>query len=403
MPLPDGVDAIWPFPPNWVRPVAERREYQTDILGSRDRTEQRRALRGKPRAALEYRVTVDRDQARRLDRMLWSLQPYTLLVPLWPRGCRLSADAALAATVLVLDRPFPGDTRVGDPLIIAPGDDTPEAATLAGISADRQTLTLADPLDLSWSAGARVYPAWPCVMPSDIRGRRRTAQVLELPLRFERLVDTRPAGAAYGAPDLEVGGVEVLLREVNWAGGLDATYDWPATLVDSGIGPQFREVLGRFAPHTLAGEVVCEGRAAVDWWQGFFDRHKGRLGQFLVPTRIDPLPLVAPTLGGIDFELADGDVGRYLPPPEVFTHLLVRKQDGSRALYEIDTITADLGADVTRITTLDPWDEAYGPEEALGTQFVMTARLASDALEITWLTDGVATFTLALAAAERIA
>ncbi|MFW6021504.1 MAG: hypothetical protein ACOCPR_05400, partial [Guyparkeria sp.] len=129
---------------------------------------------------------------------------------------------------------------------------------------------------------------------------------------------------------------------------------------------------------------------------------RGRRGQFLTASRVDPLPLQAPTQSGIDFEVQGADLGRYAPHEDVVTHLLVRKSDGSVGLYEIDTIAPDFEDDVTRITTLDPWDGSEGPWQAASTWLVWQAHLASDTLELRWHSAEVATFTLAVTATERI-
>lgn len=402
MPLPTGVDAIWPFAHNWRRPLELRREYRTDILYSRDRTPQRRALRSKPRETLEQYLTLAGREAMALNQYLAVLQPYTLLVPLWPRICRLIAEAAETTDTLTLDRPFPGDTRLGDHLVLMRAGEEPEAATLAAISGDRQMLTLADPLAATWAAGAAVYPAWVAVVPEAAGVMRRSAEVLEGAIAFRRRVDSRPAAAPYGAPELEVDGLEVLLRRVNWRQGLDTPFEWLPEIVDGQVGPFAAEVLGRYSPLAMSADVTCESRDELDWWLGFFDRMRGRRGQFLTASHVDPLPLQEPTVGGVDFEVKGADLGRYAPYQDVVTHLQVRKPGGAIGHYRIDTITPDFTDDVTRITTLDPWDEIYGPWEANSTWLVLQAHLGSDTLHQRWHSAEVCEFTLAITATERL-
>lgn len=400
MPLPDGVDAIFSYPPNWQAAPEQRREYRTDLLVSRDRTPQRRALRAKPRETLTYSLTLTERRALSCQQFLSVLQPFTLLVPVWPRVCRLSAEATTAT--LSLDRPFPADTRVGDHLVLMRDGVEAEAATLTALSTDRRTLTLeADPAT-AWPAGSAVYPAWACLISGNISARRRTATVLELSVQALRRVDSRPPATPHGDPELEVGDREVLLKRINWRSALDTPFEWSPEIIDAEVGPMATEVPGRYSPLSLSGEVLCRNRDEVDWWLGFFDRHKGRRGQFLTASRVDPLPLQAPTQSGIDFEVRGVDLGRYAPHEDVVTHLLVRKSDGSVGLYEIDAITPDSEDDVTRITTLNAWDGSEGPWQAAGTWLVWQAHLASDALELRWHSAEVAEFTLAVAATERI-
>lgn len=402
MPLPPGVDAVWPFPHNWRRPLELRREFRTDVLTSRDRTPQRRALRAKPREVLEQHLTLAGREALACQQFLAVLQPRTLLVPVWPRICRLAATAGEGVATLSLDRPFPPDTRVGDQLVLMRAGAEPEAATLEAISGGRRTLTLAEGLAASWPAGAAVYPAWVAVVPEAAALRRRSAQVLEGAVQFQRWVDSRPPAAPYGAPELAVGGVEVLLRRINWALGLDTPFEWLPALIDSQVGPFATEILGRYSPLALSADVLCATREELDWWQGFFDRLRGRRGQFLTASHVDPLPLQAPTGGGVQFEVKGADLGRYAPHQDVMTHLQVRKPGGAYGHYRIGTMTPDFDADVTRITTLDPWDESYGPWQAASTWLAFQAHLASDTLHQRWHSAEVCEFTLAVTATERL-
>tara|TARA_R110001583_G_scaffold78204_1_gene212186 strand:- start:558 stop:1769 length:1212 start_codon:yes stop_codon:yes gene_type:complete len=402
MPLPEGVAAIFPFSPNWRTPPEQRREYLTDILYSRDRTPQRRALRSKPRETLTVSLTLAGREALACQQFLSRLQPYTVLVPLWPRVCRLSSLAGVGSTTLVLDRPFPVDIRVADHLVLMRPGLEAEAAMLTAISANRRTLTLDAELAAAWPAGSAVYPAWQCLVPDSVSARRPSAGVLELALQVQRRIDAQPPAAPYGEPEKEVDGLEVLLKRINWRDGLDATFDWTPQLIDNQVGPIATEILGRYSPLAMSAEVLCQSRSEIDEWLGFFDRLRGRRGQFLTSSHIDPLPLQAPTVGGYDFELRGVDLGRWAPHEDVVTHLMVRKPGGGIGIYAIDSFTTDFNADVTRITTVDAWDESYGPWEATGTWLVLQAHLSADALTLRWHSAEVAGFTLAITATERL-
>lgn len=399
MALPESVAAIFPFAPNWSAAPEYRREYLTDVLYSRDRTPQRRALRAKPREMLSYTLTAAGREALAVQQFLSVLQPYPLLVPLWPRVCRLAGEAS--DTTLPLDRPFPADMREGDAVVLMREGEEPEAASIEAFSSDRKTLTLDTALAATWPSGSAVYPAWVARLSGGLSARRLTASVMEASVQVEREVDRRPPATPYGSPELEVGGLEVLLKRINWRDAVRTPFDWVAQLVDAEVGPRAAEITGRYSPLSLSADVLCRSREEADWWLGFLDRHKGRRGQFLAPAHVDPLPLQAAT-GSAAFEVRGADLGHYAPHEDVVTHLLVRKPGGGIGLYAIDTITPDFEDDVTRITTLDAWDEDYGPEAASSTWLVWQARLGSDAFELRWHTAEVAEFTLAITATERL-
>lgn len=76
---------LFPFPPNWTRPVIERLAWLTDVMASRANVEQRARLRARPRRSYEYRIlTRDNQERIRLHNRLtaWQGRPYAL--PVWP-------------------------------------------------------------------------------------------------------------------------------------------------------------------------------------------------------------------------------------------------------------------------------------------------------------------------------
>lgn len=92
--MSDAETVIFDFPPDWSGGVSETLAHQTDILQSRDGTEQRRSLRTKPRAGMEYTVSVRGDDINRLDGALWAGQASAVKVPFWPGKVSLSSAAS---------------------------------------------------------------------------------------------------------------------------------------------------------------------------------------------------------------------------------------------------------------------------------------------------------------------
>ena len=58
---------ILDFLPNWRNGVTETREYLTDIMTAYDQTEQRAALRDKPRNTMAYTLLLHKTDASRFD------------------------------------------------------------------------------------------------------------------------------------------------------------------------------------------------------------------------------------------------------------------------------------------------------------------------------------------------
>lgn len=400
MSLPTGVAAIFPFAPDWSKRVEQVLEYQTDILRSRNRTGQWRALRSKPREQLGYTLLLDGDEAAAFDYRLWSIQARPWLLPLWPHRRLLSVAAIQGGQTLQLDGPLYAAVRPGDDLLLLADGQEPEAAVLDSLSGDRRTLTLTAPLATGWPARSALYPAWQALLTGPVRAAKLSDRVLRAMVRFHRLVDPRPPALPPAAAELELDGLEVLLRQPNWAQGMNLDYDWQPELQDGKTGPIAHLTPAGQPPRSRTGTVLCDGRDEVAWWQGFFDRCRGRQQPFLMPTWQGDLLLQPPLSPGADFEVAGTDLGRFMPANPVHPWLMLRRHDGTLGFYRVDTIAPDFGLGVTTITTSDPWDQPYSPWSCSQICFVTACHLASDTLTISWISDEVAELTLAVTTEE---
>lgn len=398
MTLPAGVAAVWPFPPDWSRPIKQGREFKTDILISRDGTEQRLSQRAKPREMLGYQVLIDGGDSADFAYQLWALQPHVMMMPLWPRRRRLTAAVNMDSTTLVLDKPAGADIRNGDEWILFSATDY-EVVTIVSTSVDRKTLNLSSGLTKDWPIYSAIYPAWRVQFDADIRSSKLTSSVMRAPLQFRRLVDDRAQGAWDASADQTLGSLEVLTRQFNWARPMQIEHNWLPQFIDAGIGPFSSETDGDIPKPIYKGELLLEGRDEIDWWLAFFDRVRGRQVPFLMPTWQDDLQLQQP-ISASDFEVPGTALGLYQMDSPIHTHIMLRKKNGSLAFFTVQSIAPDGGYGITTITTDEAWDETYGTEECPFSCFMMTVRLASDALEVEWITDEVAKVTLAVQTVE---
>ncbi|QSR34760.1 hypothetical protein CFI10_07080 [Marinobacterium iners] len=402
MPLPNNVAAIFPYPANWTSPLIEGRDYKTDVMRSRDGTEQRRALRSKPRKNVSFEVLLEGRDAANFDYLMTALQPHVLLLPMWQRSHRLAVAVSAGGNTLQLTQPVSYERRSGDYLVLHRNGEEPEAQQIETVAADRLSVTLVDTLESNWPAFTSVYPAELAQLRSRFTGRRLTSGLLRAGLDFSCLVDSRAPGTSSLTADLVISDLEVLIRPVNWGSTPEIGYNWAPVMVDAELGPSAYETDGDVAIRTRKGEVLTESRDEVDWWLAFFDRCRGRQRPFLMPTWFD-LHLQTPVTPGAIFEVPGTELGMYLSSDPVHTHLMVRKRDRSLAFFEITALTANLNDGVTVITTTESWGEAYAPWECVQASLVTVCRLASDRLEVEWITDEVAKCAIAVQIVEDVA
>jgi hypothetical protein len=399
MTLPQGVLAVFPFGPDWTEPVEESFAYKTNVLRSRDMTGQWRGLRSKPREQVSYTALLGEDEAASFDYRFGRLQPYTWMVPQWARRRFLAANANAGTNTLVLDGTVSYHAREGDEYILMLDDAEPEVVTVDSISVDRLTLTLTDTLNNNWPSRTKVYPAWRAQVAGELEAEWISSDVMRSPVSFRRLVDSRAPEASSLTAEASLNSLEVLIRPVDWSQPINVTYDWTPDFIDAEVGPFESVVRGLISRRMRKGEVLCESRDDVDWWLAFLARRRGQQVPFIMPTWLGDLQLQNP-VSAFDFEVSGTDLGRFAPAAGIYTHLMVRKKDGNLAFFEVAAISADFGLGVSIVTTVEPWDESYGPWECSQVSFVTVCHLASDGFTVSWITDEVARINLAVMAEE---
>ncbi|SIQ31038.1 hypothetical protein [Marinobacterium stanieri] len=401
MPLPENIAAIFPYPASWTDSITEGREYKTDIMRSRDGKEQRRALRSKPRKSLSFDVLLEGTEASNFDYLMTGLQPHRWLLPMWQRPRRLTTAVSAGGNTLQFAAPVSYELRSGDYLVLHREGAEPEAQQVDTVSGDRLSVTLTDVLEADWPAHSHVYPTEAAQLHKGNSGRYITSGVLRANMNFNCLVDARAPVEPELTFDLMIGALEVLTHPINWVNSLDVGYDWEPVLIDADIGPTAYETDGDLASQTRKCEVLTETSDEVDWWFAFFDRCRGRQVPFLMPTWVD-LGLEAPASPGATFEVPGTALGLYLLDNPTYTHLMLRLHSGNQAYYEIQAVAPDFELGVTVITTAESWGEAYNPWECVQACLVNTCRLASDRMEISWVTDEVAKITFAVKTVEDV-
>ena len=73
---------ILDFLPNWRNGVTETREYLTNIMTAYDQTEQRAALRDKPRCDMAYSLLMTGQDASRFDWIMSTSQAQPMATPI---------------------------------------------------------------------------------------------------------------------------------------------------------------------------------------------------------------------------------------------------------------------------------------------------------------------------------
>lgn len=382
---------ILDFLPNWKSGLTENHEYLTDIMVAHDMTEQRAALRSKPRCTMQAAYLLHGADASRFDMVLAAGQAQVLLMPYWPAPSHLAAAAANGATTITLDKAPPVWVVPGAFLAMIYAGKSSLAVKVKTVAGKTIELEDTDPVRGKWPTGALVYPTWEVRVPDSIPAKRHTPTVTEVSMTIARQVSGDAEPVAAKTPDMLYNGVEVLTRDINWRDGQDVEMAWLTDLVDGQRGRRTYEVRARAQQRTSGGSVLIKSAEEAEWWQAFFARQMGRRGTFYAPTRARDLPLVAsPDPARSAFAIPGTEFYQLMQPGvTMFTHMMIRLQNGNYSLHKISNLEVDFAADVTYIKSTDQWQQPYGPEKGLTKYLASKCRLAADTLTINWRTTNI--------------
>ena len=177
---------MWPFVPDWSQSIQERLEWATDIMTSSSGAEQRRALRISPKRSFTARFLTHQNERTHFDLVIAGSGSSEWSLPLWTEMQLLSTDTPAGTTEIICDT-ADREFRPGMMLIIRGGDVADvfsiETAAIDLVLPDR--LKLQRPLQNTWPAGARLYPAVSGRIMQQPSVERVTDQTMTTSITFE--------------------------------------------------------------------------------------------------------------------------------------------------------------------------------------------------------------------------
>lgn len=387
---------VWPFPPNWQSSVEIIYDFRTEILTSRSKREQRRALRQKPRLSLRYSAIVNEDTYRVFVREMASWQHKFFWMPEWTRFVRTTVQAFPGGTVVSLDE-IPSWVEE-DRAIVFVFEDGASAYTVASISGNQ--VTLDSQIEAVIPSGAKVYPALPGHVPDQVSTRQPLARTSRIIVDFE----VAP-GLAYDIAALSPGtmfdGLEVFDWRPNWAQQPTVSFESYLEKVDYGFGRATYFTPTDFNTRLNQLTFLAQTREQADQLLAFFCRMRGQRGEFYAPTfthdievfeDIDELETTM-VVEGEDFANAySGD--------SVNRAICIRLDDGTQVHRKVTSIDA---VDGNSVVTVDvPWDLDIPTSRILMVSWMPRWRFASDQMTVEWITDEVAQTVLNMRSLETV-
>lgn len=382
---------LWPYHPDWSGGFETTRSFRTDIITSRSKFEQRRALRDVPRLSARYGTVVQESDLRAANHFFRARQNAPTAIPDFSRYALTTGSSSGGTDELTITSP-PAWIAAGQLLVLCSASET-ELVEVDDVTGD--TITLTDNLANAWPSGSVVRPGLFGLLDGQItaarfrRGAAKFSVLLSVYPGAEPPEDEGTAAATFN-------GYEVFPQiEPDWSGSPSLDHIWPVEQVDYGIGrtAQFRPI-DRAADITEAQFNV--GAADARTIEQAFLRMKGRRGAFYRPSTEKDFDLAAPALSGSSAFLASGpdlaaDFGSvdYGANPIAIEVVLT---SGTRLRKLITGITASTGNSLVAVG--GAWGTALSTANVARISWMPLVRFTSDDLTTAWRTPTSATIRL---------
>lgn len=394
---------LWDIPVNWRQSYQVDLEFRTSILRSRSGREQRRALRQTPRKATSFLSLAATDKvgvlttwdvaARRITSGQggdWEIGDFSLAT-VAPTGAPLGADRIAVESV-------PFWAIAGARVVLAAGKQIVAKTVLLIAGND---IVFDSLLAEAWPARTKVLPALAAHLATEIGVRTLSATAAELSVNFivdpgTEIAETPPVAS------LIFNGREVFTKTPNWREPLSRNFVSGRESVDYGFGRTASFLPAKYPEMSQRAVYVGRDRADIDSLRHFFLRMKGQRGEFYMPSGTDDIrPKAALASADTYLTVAGTDFAAAFATDTVHKAIALLLADGTTLYRKVASVAVN-GSD-SRLTCTTNW----GADIALGNirklSWMPVWRLASDALALEFLTDGVAQTTLPMKTLEDLA
>lgn len=380
---------FFPYVPNWSQGSFKREfEFQTEILTSRDGTEQRRALRSTPRRKIEMEVLLERARLREFERLLIRNHRNPFLITDVIRSVPIASALPVSGTSLTLFE-VPDWLVEGEKVAIFDGMRVAEfeVDAISGL-----TVTFSEPSAQAWSKASHLAPVIEGRIQGRIDSRRVTNEHAIVPITVTPTI----AVDAVDEGEVDFGswlaGLEVFRWSPNWSRQPDVTYTHEIETVDYGRGR-----VDYFAPVTFTNETrqatfLQRNRDEVEDMRKFFARMKGRRGNFYMPSWKSDLTVAVAPQADTEHLIVEGTeiYDNYREDP-VFRALSL--QVVGFTFYRTILGFTQVGQN-TRVQLLETWPFDISLESIKDVRWMPVVRFANDTLVVDHVTDEVSQLVL---------
>lgn len=379
------VARVFPFKPNWSSPVVETLEWKTDILRSRDGTEQRRALRTLARRGFDFNILLKKELSAALEAFLWGWQNRYFAIPVWTDRGRLTADASTLDETLYLDTDTIG-FQPGGYAIVFYNESFYDVVNITAVNAGN--ITLSGGVETDWPAGTLVMPLIVGHLNVSAPTSRLTSSVVQAAVSFSGSGDTAWPNVPDSSPDTLYDGIEVITHKPNWRNAISNEFTFQFDTVDAGVGP-----LAYFETEAVARVVrpfqwFLKTREQIVEFRKLMGRLRGQSKTAWMPSWHDDFDIAASNVANQATLIVKGTWFHSLVGVDTSRdRLSIRLPNGTTVYRRITATAPNYSNDTTTITLDSTLGTTVAPNDNTRVQLLLRCRLATDKIVIPWITD----------------
>lgn len=393
----DEIVATWQFEPDWSNDFTTDYEFRTEIITSRDGTEQRIATRDKARVSYTFSTLVDDYDFRNFAGFANSWQARPVLMPEWTRLIEVGAAATIgqsSVTVASTD-----DWLVeGANVSITWGDRSlSQQAIMSVESVVGSTVTFTAPLTADIPADAIITPMFYGRLDSTITAKHNRERTATVDVKFA--VDPGYEQQIVSEAPSTYDGRELFMLEPDLSTEMTSDFTSMLETLDYGYGR-----MTHFTPITYNDRVtkmthLGVGRVEIDALRDLFLRQRGQQGEFFMPTFSEDLRMRSSLgAGQSTMRVLGAEVFENYANLKVFRHICIIMRDGTSHRFkvsEINSITDSQGTDST-LTLQSAATSTINPVDVFMVCWLPLWRFVSDKLSVQWRSDQVASVSYSM-------
>lgn len=372
---------VFAFPIDFERDLVETLEWKTEIITSQDGSEQRRALRTKPRRSIGYYLSLVGFDQQLYQNSLLGWQNRVFALPVWTDK-RVTTSAMVAGATTIPVNPANYSFVVGDSVILYADAQTFEVGEIASLTT---TINLKNATSIAWPTGTKVYPLIQAKGATQIPVTRYTDTVLTSNVNLI----TSPSVTDPYIPVVEApstyDGLEVITVQPNWINNIDNSFEYQFDTVDKqtgGIAWFTSQTYGRIL---RSYSWLLTTRAEIYAFRGYLGRMNGRQKTCWVPSFTQDFNVIG-NVGSSDTSIVVKDNGfrKLIGVQAAYDRIMIKMKNGTIYYRKINSITLAGDAINTQLNLNTNFGVAYAASDFKTIHLLHRCRLATDKVDLLW-------------------